>query len=252
LIARVTGFTAHLPRRASLSRGPSSSAGDPDWPAWIERRRAWIGLAFAAAAAVAMVVTTLTVAIGDPPAAPAPPVPAARPAGPSVQVTPLPAPAPPAPIGFPAPSRASTAPGATPAADDDPIAMPGEIIASENGRDTGRDTERGTAREAGSERSRDAGSPARGGRDRESRDQAAADRAPSELAETGTVRINAYPWAYVLHDGRRLETPVTLTLPRGIHDVTLFNPDLGLRKTVNVTIRPGKQKSLNVRLEPIQ
>jgi eukaryotic-like serine/threonine-protein kinase len=69
-------------------------------------------------------------------------------------------------------------------------------------------------------------------------------------AETGTVRIYAKPWAYVEAKGKRRETPTTLTLPVGVHDISLYNPELDIRKTVTVTIRPGKPKTLNVRLVP--
>ena len=66
----------------------------------------------------------------------------------------------------------------------------------------------------------------------------------------GSVRIYARPWAYVESGGKRLETPVTLTLPAGMHDISLYNPESKIRKTVTVTIRPGKPKTLNVRLAP--
>ncbi|HUQ06692.1 MAG TPA: serine/threonine-protein kinase [Kofleriaceae bacterium] len=67
---------------------------------------------------------------------------------------------------------------------------------------------------------------------------------------TGTVRIYAKPWAYVESGGKRFETPTTLTLPAGVHDLSLYNPESKIRKTVTVTIRPGKPKTLNVRLVP--
>jgi hypothetical protein len=68
--------------------------------------------------------------------------------------------------------------------------------------------------------------------------------------DTGSVRIYAKPWAYVEAKGKRFETPTTLTLPAGVHDISLYNPELDIRKTVTVTIRPGKPKTLNVRLVP--
>ncbi|MBZ0231927.1 MAG: hypothetical protein K8M05_06210 [Deltaproteobacteria bacterium] len=67
---------------------------------------------------------------------------------------------------------------------------------------------------------------------------------------TGSVRIYAKPWAYVEMGGKRVETPTTLTLPAGVHDISLYNPESNVRKTVTVTVRPGKPKTLNVRLVP--
>ncbi|HVK74701.1 MAG TPA: PEGA domain-containing protein, partial [Kofleriaceae bacterium] len=66
---------------------------------------------------------------------------------------------------------------------------------------------------------------------------------------SGTVRIHSEPWAYVTVAGRRVETPATLTLPPGDHQLSLYSPDLDRRRTVWATVRPGKTKTIRVRFE---
>jgi len=58
----------------------------------------------------------------------------------------------------------------------------------------------------------------------------------------GTLRINTRPWSQVFVDGRlRGNTPqMNIQLPAGKHRVKLVNPQFGLRKTITVTIQPGK------------
>jgi hypothetical protein len=58
---------------------------------------------------------------------------------------------------------------------------------------------------------------------------------------TGPLRpiwINALPWAYFTVDGdpKQYETPTLLNLPAGPHRVTFMNPQLGVSRTVTVTV----------------
>jgi tRNA A-37 threonylcarbamoyl transferase component Bud32 len=52
------------------------------------------------------------------------------------------------------------------------------------------------------------------------------------------IWINALPWAYFTVDGdpKQYETPALLKLPAGPHRVTFMNPQLGVSRTVTVTI----------------
>jgi hypothetical protein len=51
-------------------------------------------------------------------------------------------------------------------------------------------------------------------------------------------------------DGRMIgNTPqMSISLPAGTHQLTLVNPDFGLRKTVSVTLSPGETKTKIVNL----
>ena len=52
------------------------------------------------------------------------------------------------------------------------------------------------------------------------------------------IWINALPWAYFTVDGdpKQYETPSMLSLPVGSHRVTFMNPQLGVSRTVTVTV----------------
>lgn len=58
----------------------------------------------------------------------------------------------------------------------------------------------------------------------------------------GTLRLNSRPWAQVSVDGRPVgNTPQpNLQLSAGKHKIQLSNPQLGLHKSVTVTIKPGE------------
>ena len=66
---------------------------------------------------------------------------------------------------------------------------------------------------------------------------------------TGTLHINALPWAQVAVDGRAIgETPIAnLSLPIGSHEVVFRHPELGERRQV-VLVRPGPPVRLGVDL----
>jgi hypothetical protein len=60
----------------------------------------------------------------------------------------------------------------------------------------------------------------------------------------GTVTINAFPWADVTVDGRKVgRTPVTLTVSAGAHTVTFSNPDLKQKATQRVTVEKDAKKT---------
>jgi serine/threonine-protein kinase len=66
---------------------------------------------------------------------------------------------------------------------------------------------------------------------------------------TGTLHINALPWAQVAVDGRAIgETPIAnLSLPIGSHEVVFRHPELGERRQV-VLVKPGPPVRLGVDL----
>ncbi len=67
------------------------------------------------------------------------------------------------------------------------------------------------------------------------------------------LNLNASPWALVEIDGRRLagETPLFKVRVRaGFHRLRFFNPELNIEKIETVSIRPGRIRTISVRLEP--
>ena len=69
---------------------------------------------------------------------------------------------------------------------------------------------------------------------------------------TGTLNVNAIPWAYVYIDGKKMHKPtplVGLRLKPGAHTVRLVNPKLGLKATRQVHIKRGKKIDLVVELK---
>jgi serine/threonine protein kinase len=68
---------------------------------------------------------------------------------------------------------------------------------------------------------------------------------------TGTLRINARPWAQVYVDGKLVgNTPqMNLTLPVGSHRISLNNPEFNLRKNLTVTIKAGEVETQIVNLQ---
>lgn len=64
----------------------------------------------------------------------------------------------------------------------------------------------------------------------------------ADSGRTGTLRLNSRPWAQVLVDGRPVgNTPQpNLQLSAGKHKIQLSNPQLGLHKSVTVTIKAGE------------
>jgi tRNA A-37 threonylcarbamoyl transferase component Bud32 len=77
--------------------------------------------------------------------------------------------------------------------------------------------------------------------------------APAHAArDTGTLDLNADPWARVSIDGKSVgETPVVgLALSAGTHRVRLENPPLGVVRDLVVEIRPGEHHREVVRLRP--
>ncbi len=70
---------------------------------------------------------------------------------------------------------------------------------------------------------------------------------------TGTLAINALPWAEVLVDGNRVgETPIgNLTLPIGPHEILFRHPDLGeQRQAVTVSLKMPARVSVDMRKKP--
>ena len=74
--------------------------------------------------------------------------------------------------------------------------------------------------------------------------------APAKKRDPGTLRLSAYPWAWVQIDGgpRRDATGAKLSLQPGRHTVRFFN-DQGAVKSRTVTIESGRFKTLKVNFE---
>ena len=64
---------------------------------------------------------------------------------------------------------------------------------------------------------------------------------PAASSGTGVLRLNSLPWSQVTVDGRAVgNTPLmNLPLPAGKHSIRMFNPDMGLTKTIKVTLKAG-------------
>jgi hypothetical protein len=70
---------------------------------------------------------------------------------------------------------------------------------------------------------------------------------------TGTIAINAQPWADVWIDGEKVgETPIgNLSLPIGPHEIVFRNPDLGEQhEAVTVTLKAPSRVSVDLRKKP--
>jgi hypothetical protein len=70
---------------------------------------------------------------------------------------------------------------------------------------------------------------------------------------TGSVALNALPWAEVWVDDKRIgETPIgNLTLPIGPHEVLFRHPDLGeQRMAVTVSLKAPVRVSADMRKKP--
>ena len=66
--------------------------------------------------------------------------------------------------------------------------------------------------------------------------------APAASGKLGTLRLNTRPWSQVIVDGRMVgNTPQpNLQLSAGKHKLQLINQQLGLNKSVTVTIKAGE------------
>jgi serine/threonine-protein kinase len=74
------------------------------------------------------------------------------------------------------------------------------------------------------------------------------DAAAAEPRAPGHLSIRVVPWATILVDGVDAgETPKTLTLPAGRHEIRLQNLELGRTETRSVTIEPGKTADIRLR-----
>jgi hypothetical protein len=59
---------------------------------------------------------------------------------------------------------------------------------------------------------------------------------------TGTLTLNAYPWAKVFIAGKELGiTPLKLDLPPGDYAVNLENPVVAVKRTVNLTVKEHQE-----------
>jgi len=67
----------------------------------------------------------------------------------------------------------------------------------------------------------------------------------------GQLRILVRPWAVVTVDGRRLGTTPLPTIPllEGSHQVELENSKLGVKRSMRVTVKAGKEEVVKVYLE---
>ncbi|MGQ0505438.1 MAG: protein kinase domain-containing protein [Myxococcaceae bacterium] len=74
--------------------------------------------------------------------------------------------------------------------------------------------------------------------------------APKPTNRPGAVAVRVHPWAEVLVAGRNLgTTPLpAFSLPAGRHVIVLRNPELGVEKSVTVTVPSGGETSVSVNL----
>jgi serine/threonine protein kinase len=80
--------------------------------------------------------------------------------------------------------------------------------------------------------------------------------APAQAGEShasgpGTLRVNSRPWAQVFVDGKLIGvTPQrSISLPAGTHTLQLVNDDFGIKRTVQVEIKPGEITTQVLNLE---
>jgi hypothetical protein len=73
---------------------------------------------------------------------------------------------------------------------------------------------------------------------------ARAGEAPTKAVKprgNGRLKVNLSPYAEVSLDGRPLgTTPIDESVRAGEHTIELYNPDSGLRRRLDVTIRDGR------------
>jgi hypothetical protein len=82
------------------------------------------------------------------------------------------------------------------------------------------------------------------GKDLKVDDKKVEDKTPPK-GGTGTLSINALPWAEVTVDGKPAgRTPVTKTVPAGKHTITFKNPDKKEVGKQSVTVGDGEKKSV--------
>jgi PEGA domain len=103
---------------------------------------------------------------------------------------------------------------------------------------------RGSAPEQGS-RERSEVAPARRSRSEPEDEVVQAEpvaRKSAGSGETGQLRLNSRPWTQVTIDGRFVgNTPqFDLRLPAGKHSIKLVNEELGVSRTLTITIKPGE------------
>jgi hypothetical protein len=70
--------------------------------------------------------------------------------------------------------------------------------------------------------------------------------------EWGWLNVNTYPWSYVWVDGVKLKghTPFRkLKLRSGSHTLVFENPELGLKATRKVSVKPWEETSFGIRLK---
>lgn len=65
---------------------------------------------------------------------------------------------------------------------------------------------------------------------------------PGSGGPTGTLRLNARPWAQVFVDGRKVgNTPLmNQEVPAGVRTIRLVNPELDMTKTLKIRVPPGQ------------
>jgi hypothetical protein len=73
---------------------------------------------------------------------------------------------------------------------------------------------------------------------------------PGETTESGTLRVNSRPWSQVFIDGKAYgSTPrMNIALAAGAHVLLLVNDEFSVKKTVDVTITPGKVETVILNL----
>jgi serine/threonine protein kinase len=72
----------------------------------------------------------------------------------------------------------------------------------------------------------------------------------SAASGKGTLRVNTRPWSQVFIDGKPFGTTprMNISLPAGTHTLTFVNDEFAIRKTVEVTISPGKVETVVLNL----
>jgi serine/threonine protein kinase len=76
------------------------------------------------------------------------------------------------------------------------------------------------------------------------------DTAADSVSDKGTLRVNTRPWSQIFIDGKAAGTTprMNISLSTGTHSLLFVNDEFGLRKTVEVTIEPGKVETVVLNL----
>jgi hypothetical protein len=74
---------------------------------------------------------------------------------------------------------------------------------------------------------------------------------PPPAAEDGFLTLDTIPWSNVALGNRRLGTTplIRFRLPAGEHNLTLTNPEQGIRSTYRVVVQPGQTTARRIAIQ---